>query len=89
MQRVVTLGVAGLLLATAARAQTPAAPAPSGPTPLAVGAQAPDFALPGATRYGVLDKPVRLSDFKGKTVVSRLLLPGAHQRLNDSNARVP
>ena len=30
---------------------------------------APDFSLPGATRYGVLAKPVRLSDFTGKTVV--------------------
>lgn len=37
--------------------------------PIAVGAAAPDFALPGATRYGVLRDPVRLSDFKGKTVV--------------------
>ena len=37
--------------------------------PLEVGAVAPDFSLPGATRYGVLAKPVRLSDFKGKTVV--------------------
>jgi AhpC/TSA family len=37
--------------------------------PLEVGAVAPDFGLPGATRYGVLAKPVRLSDFKGKTVV--------------------
>ena len=37
--------------------------------PLQVGAVAPDFSLPGATRYGVLAKPVRLSDFKGKTVV--------------------
>ena len=37
--------------------------------PLEVGATAPDFALPGATRYGVLKNPVRLSDFKGKTVV--------------------
>ena len=37
--------------------------------PLAIGAVAPDFSLPGATRYGVLAKPVRLSDFKGKTVV--------------------
>jgi cytochrome oxidase Cu insertion factor (SCO1/SenC/PrrC family) len=37
--------------------------------PLAVGAVAPDFELPGATRYGVLRDPVRLSDFKGKTVV--------------------
>ena len=37
--------------------------------PLEIGAAAPDFSLPGATRYGVLAGPVRLSDFKGKTVV--------------------
>ena len=37
--------------------------------PLEIGAVAPDFSLPGATRYGVLANPVRLSDFKGKTVV--------------------
>ena len=37
--------------------------------PLEIGAPAPDFALRGATRYGVLAHPVRLSDFKGKTVV--------------------
>ena len=36
--------------------------------PLEIGAVAPDFTLPGATRFGVLAKPVRLSDFKGKTV---------------------
>lgn len=34
-----------------------------------VGAMAPDFALPGVTRYGRLDAPVRLSDFRGNTVV--------------------
>jgi hypothetical protein len=37
--------------------------------PLEVGAVAPDFELPGATRFGVLKEPVRLSDYKGKTVV--------------------
>lgn len=61
-----TLLAASLLLvvATAAGAQqTPQA------EPLEIGAVAPDFALPGATRYGVLAEPVRLSDFKGKTVV--------------------
>jgi len=43
---------------------------PAGATaPLEVGAVAPDFTLPGATRYGVLAKPIHLSDFKGKTVV--------------------
>lgn len=36
---------------------------------LAVGEMAPDFALPGATRYGQLAEPVRLSDYRGDTVV--------------------
>ena len=36
---------------------------------LAVGQMAPDFALPGATRYGELADPVRLSDYRGETVV--------------------
>lgn len=36
---------------------------------LAVGEMAPDFALPGATRYGTLEEPVRLSDYRGETVV--------------------
>ncbi len=37
--------------------------------PLEIGAVAPDFTMKGATRYGVLASPIRLSDFKGKTVV--------------------
>lgn len=53
----------------AARAQTTPAPVPAEHPPLAIGAVAPDFELPGATRYGVLSKPVKLSDFKGETVV--------------------
>jgi len=36
---------------------------------LAVGEMAPDFALPGATSHGVLEEPVRLSDYRGETVV--------------------
>lgn len=36
---------------------------------LAVGEMAPDFALPGATRYGTLNRPVTLSDYRGETVV--------------------
>ena len=45
-------------------------PARTGTTPpLEIGAVAPDFSLRGATRYGVLANRVRLSDFKGKTVV--------------------
>ncbi|MEX2155512.1 MAG: hypothetical protein WD773_01595 [Gemmatimonadales bacterium] len=52
-------------------AQQVAAPAPPAPTapPLEIGAVAPDFAMAGATRYGTLRNPVRLSDYKGKTVV--------------------
>ena len=46
--------------------QTSPAPAQRSPE---VGTMAPDFALPGATRYGTLKDPVRLSDFRGKTVV--------------------
>ena len=65
--RSIALAVGSLALAaTPAVAQEPV---PQGPEPLAVGAAAPDFALPGATRFGVLAQPVRLSDFKGKTVV--------------------
>jgi peroxiredoxin len=37
--------------------------------PLEVGAAAPEFAMPGATRFGVLRERIRLSDFKGKAVV--------------------
>jgi hypothetical protein len=39
------------------------------PRPLAVGAAAPDFALAGATSEGVLEQPIRLSDFRDQTVV--------------------
>jgi hypothetical protein len=37
--------------------------------PLQPGDTAPDFAVTGATRYGILAEPVRLSDFRGETVV--------------------
>jgi hypothetical protein len=36
---------------------------------IAVGEMAPDFQVTGATRYGVLQDPVRLSDFRGEVVV--------------------
>ena len=45
-----------------------AAPTPA-PAAIALGQMAPDFALPGATRYGSLAAPVKLSDFRGQTVV--------------------
>ena len=64
---------AALIAAPVLQAQTPpatpAAPAPPAFPPLEVGAVAPDFALTGGTRYGVLRDPVRLSDYKGKAVV--------------------
>jgi AhpC/TSA family len=58
-------GAALVAAVPAARAQQAAAQYPL----LAVGQPAPDFALTGATRYGILRDPVRLSDFRGKTVV--------------------
>jgi hypothetical protein len=36
---------------------------------LPVGTMAPDFAVQGATRYGLIAQPIRLSQFHGKTVV--------------------
>ena len=66
--RSMIVGLAALLLAGAtARAQAATA-APSYPAP-DTGTIAPDFSLPGATRFGLLRDPVHLSDFRGKTVV--------------------
>jgi len=53
--------------ASASAQQSTSAPA-TYPAP-EVGAPAPDFALSGGTRYGMLKEPVRISDFRGKTVV--------------------
>ena len=58
-----TAALAGLALAV------PAACSSQQETALEVGATAPDFAIPGATRFGILRDPVRLSDFRGTTVV--------------------
>ena len=55
-------------IATNVTAQQPANAAPALPIP-AVGDAAPDFTLRGATRFGLLRDPVRLSDFRGQTVV--------------------
>ena len=63
-----TLGAASIACAQNPPAAAPPA-APAGPPALEVGTVAPDFALPGATRFGVLRQPLRLSDFKGKAVV--------------------
>jgi len=65
----VALGTAAVAAIAAAPLQAQQQTPPPGPPPLEVGAVAPDFELPGATRYGVLQAPIKLSDFKGKTVV--------------------
>ena len=36
---------------------------------LPVGQTAPDIQVTGATRYGVVSEPVKLSDFRGETVI--------------------
>jgi hypothetical protein len=68
--------VAAALAACSTRAQqlapapVAAAPAPASAGPaLTVGSAAPEFVLRGATRYGLLETPVRLSDYRGQTVV--------------------
>jgi peroxiredoxin Q/BCP len=68
MRRAIALTAVALISASTANAQQPASAAPRTPVP-AVGTMAPDFTLPGATRYGVLQKPASLSDYRGKTVV--------------------
>lgn len=53
--------------ATVAHAQQTAAQAAAAAPQ--VGQMAPDFTIPGATRYGLLAKPISLHDFRGQTVV--------------------
>ena len=58
--------VAALLAVAPLGAQPAPAPAARGP---AVGDRAPDFAITGATRHGVLRDPVRLAELSGNTVI--------------------
>ncbi|MGH7651994.1 MAG: hypothetical protein ACREMS_09140 [Gemmatimonadaceae bacterium] len=65
--KTLTLAAAASMAAFAiAGAQQNATAAPTGP---GVNDAAPDFTLTGATRYGLLQTPVRLSDYRGTTVV--------------------
>lgn len=67
MCRIVALGLlAGVFVAGAPATGDAQETAPKF---LAVGEMAPDFEVMGATRYGILQEPVRLSDFRGETVV--------------------
>jgi hypothetical protein len=54
------LSLAGVPAVLSAQQATP---------PLEIGVVAPGFTMNGATRYGILARPIHLSDFKGKTVV--------------------
>ena len=63
--RIKTLAFAAASLAALGTAEGQTA-TPSGP---GVNDVAPDFSLNGATRYGLLKTPVRLSDYRGRTVV--------------------
>ena len=60
--------VFGLFLGLAVLVQPAAAQAGASDI-IEVGAMAPDFTITGATRYGVLQDPVRLSDLRGEVVV--------------------
>jgi AhpC/TSA family len=60
---------ASLMGSQAAAAQQSAASAAGVPAGPAVNDVAPDFTLAGADRYGLLKTPVRLSDYRGRTVV--------------------
>jgi peroxiredoxin Q/BCP len=58
------------LVAASASAQQPATSQPGDSTHApTVGQAAPDFTLPGATRFGLLKEPVHLADFRGQVVV--------------------
>jgi peroxiredoxin Q/BCP len=70
--RQLAVAAAALAISTTARAQQPASGTPApGSAAFApnVGQMAPDFSLPGASRYGLLKDPVKLSDYRGQTVV--------------------
>jgi thioredoxin-dependent peroxiredoxin len=60
---------ASAFAAALAGAQQPAAPAGGAASAPNVGQAAPDFTLPGATRFGVLKEPIRLADYRGQVVV--------------------
>src|SRR5262245_58376895 len=61
---ILLLGLGAFAAPLAAQQPTATASPAQEPKPLDVGAAAPDFALAGATRFGVLRQPVHLSDFK-------------------------
>ena len=70
MKRVVALALlAGSLTAASASGQAAPTAQVIEQHFLPVGTMAPDVTLTGATRYGIIQAPIKLSDFHGKTVV--------------------
>jgi len=69
--RIAILTIAALLITASrgASAQQTAAPVTAVVAGPAINDVAPDFSLAGADRYGLLKTPVRLSDYRGRTVV--------------------
>ena len=67
MRRVLPLGLAAALSAGALAGNASAQEAGAGL--IEVGAMAPDIEMTGATRHGVLQDKIRLSDYRGETVV--------------------
>ena len=65
MRKLIVLGLLAGVIAMGAPAEASAQDSGL----LAVGEMAPDFTLLGATRYGLLQEPIRLSDYRGETVV--------------------
>lgn len=68
-RRTVQIALAILVgAASNALAQEPPKPGSAATAP-DTGQMAPDFTLAAATRYGLLKEPVKLSNFRGQTVV--------------------
>jgi peroxiredoxin Q/BCP len=65
----IAVGVSVAVSGTSASAQQPAGTAPAPVSGPVVNDLAPDFSLAGADRYGLLRTPVKLSDYRGRTVV--------------------
>ena len=67
MKRVYALALLAGTLSAASAAGQAAAPPPQNFK--AVGTMAPDITLTGATKYGIIQAPIKLSDFRGEPVV--------------------
>ena len=69
MRRLLTAALWAGALALGAAEPAAAQAAQEGSVFLSVGTMAPDFEVQGATRYGLIAQPIRLSQFRGNTVV--------------------